>query len=379
MVSSLAYNMSTKPASDYNAEEKNIYLALKQFSKDLDSDLKLLGNFDEIKTLFDEVVEEKEQILEKKAKGFIPTAKEELKTMLLAYKEKTNKRIKVLESNDREHLLEQKKSIEGQIGKIKADITAVFGELNAKLESEKSDAVRELREAGKDYLNVKERTGSKTIRTSHRVSDAKWWNPLSWFSSHTEYSSHTEHYSYCIAADAIENLRKYALEASNQVEKVFTEALQIKEVKRKLLNLVISNFDMGSEKYDSSLFRIMVEESISAIEFPILNLDISPTVNKIAGKFNGELTSASEKTALSTALSNAIMEIYDELCNKLVSSVKKFKEELGLIGHKVQDNLLTDISEEFETLLSQFENKEKEIANFKAYAEILDKKIASIR
>jgi hypothetical protein len=379
MVSSLAYNMSTKLVSDYNAEEKNIYSALKQFSKDLDSDLKLLGNFDEIKTLFDEVVEEKEQILEKKAKGFIPTAKEELKTMLLAYKEKTNKRIKILESNDREYLLEQKKSIEGQIGKIKADITAVFGELNAKLESEKSDAVRELREAGKDYLNVKERTGSKTIRTSHRVSDAKWWNPLSWFSSHTEYSSHTEHYSYCIAADAIENLRKYALEASNQVEKVFTEALQIKEVKRKLLNVVISNFDMGSEKYDSSLFRIMVEESVSAIEFPILNLDISATVNKIAGKFNGELTSASEKTALSTALSNAIMEIYDELCNKLVSSVKKFKEELGLIGHKVQDNLLTDISEEFETLLSQFENKEKEIANFKAYAEILDKKIASIR
>ncbi len=379
MVSSLAYNMSTKLVSDYNAEEKNIYSALKQFSKDLDSDLKLLGNFDEIKTLFDEVVEEKEQILEKKAKGFIPTAKEELKTMLLAYKEKTNKRIKVLESNDREHLLEQKKSIEGQIGKIKADITAVFGELNAKLESEKSDAVRELREAGKDYLNVKERTGSKTIRTSHRVSDAKWWNPLSWFSSHTEYSSHTEHYSYCIAADAIENLRKYALEASNQVEKVFTDALQIKEVKRKLLNVVISNFDMGSEKYDSSLFRIMVEESVSAIEFPILNLDISATVNKIAGKFNGELTSASEKTALSTALSNAIMEIYDELCNKLVSSVKKFKEELSLIGHKVQDNLLTDISEEFETLLSQFENKEKEIANFKAYAEILDKKIASIR
>ena len=123
----------------------------------------------------------------------------------------------------------------------------------------------------------------------------------------------------------------------------------------------------------------MVEESVSAIEFPILNLDISATVNKIAGKFNGELTSASEKTALSTALSNAIMEIYDELCNKLVSSVKKFKEELGLIGHKVQDNLLTDISKEFETLLSQFENKEKEIASFKEYTEILDKKIASIR
>ena len=39
-----------------------------------------------------------------------------------------------------------------------------------------------------------------------------------------------------------------------------------------MLNVVVNNFDMGSEKYDSSLFRIMVEETVSAIEFPILIL-----------------------------------------------------------------------------------------------------------
>lgn len=371
MVSSLAYNMTGKSESEYSSEERNIYSTLKQFSSDMKSDLKLLGNFDEVKELFDEVVTEKEYILEKKAKSFIPNAKEELKGLLLAYKDKASKRIKVLEGNDREQLLEQKKIIETQMGGIKADIAVVFGELNAKLESEKAEGVRELREASKDYLSVKERTGSVTKTRSYTTGHL-WWKK-------TEYYTYEEHYSYCIAADAIENLRKYALDASNQVEEVFTEAVQIKEIKRKLLNVVVNNFDMGSEKYDSSLFRIMVEETVSAIEFPILNLDISDAMNGIAGKFSGELTSASQKTELTTVLSKTISRIFDELCSKLGSSVKVFRDELTAIGHKVQDNLLTNITEEFETLLSQCENKEKEIEEYNEYVAILEKEISTVR
>jgi hypothetical protein len=49
----------------------------------MDSELKLLGNFDEVKALFGEVVAEKEAILEAKAKSFIPNALEELKNLLL--------------------------------------------------------------------------------------------------------------------------------------------------------------------------------------------------------------------------------------------------------------------------------------------------------
>lgn len=371
MVSSLAYNMTGKSESEYSSEERNIYSALKQFSSDMESDLKLLGNFDEVKELFDEVVSEKKYILEKKAKSFIPNAKEELKGLLLAYMDKASKRIKVLEGNDREQLLEQKKIIETQMGGIKADIAEIFGVLNAKLESEKAEGVRQLREASKDYLSVKERTGSVT-KTGYYTTGHLWWKK-------THHYTYEEHYSYCIAADAIENLRKYALDASNHVEEVFTEALQIKDIKRKLLNVVINNFDMGSEKYDSSLFRIMVEETVSAIEFPIFNLDLSDAMNGIAGKFSGELTSASQKTELSTALSKAMSRIYDELCSKLGNSVKAFRNELSAIGYKVQDNLLTNITEEFEVLLSQCENKDKDIAEYREYVALLEKEISSVR
>lgn len=370
MVSSLAYNMTGKSQSEYSSEENNIYSALKQFSDDMDEDLKLLGNFDEVKNLFGEVVSEKEAILAAKAKSFIPNAIEELKNLLSSYLEKTKKRIQVLESNDREQLLEQKKIIETQMGSIKADIASVFGEFNAKLESEKLNGIRELRDASKDYLNIKERTGSVTRTGSYTTGHLFW--------KKTHVYTYEEHYSYCIAADAIENLRKYGLDASNQVEEVFSEAIQIKEIKRRLLNVVVNNFDMGSEKYDSSLFRIMVEETVSAIEFPIFDIDISDAMNNIAGKFNGELTSASQKTELSTALSKAISRIYEELCKKLDDAVKKFKGEMSEIGQKVEDSLLTNITKEFEDLLNQCDHKDKEISGYKDYVTILETEISKL-
>lgn len=371
MASALAYNMTGKPEPEYTSEEKNVFSALKQFSTDIQSDLKLLGNFDEIKELFQEVVVEKERILERKAKSFVPNGMEELKNQLRDYLEKTNKRIQILEGSDREQLFQQKKLVENQIGSIKADIASVFGELNTKLESEKAEGVRELRDASKDYLDIRERTGSTTKTETYTT------GILLWKKKH--FHTYEEHYSYCIAADAIENLKKYAVDATNQVEEVLSEALQIKEVKRKLLDLVVNNFDMGSEQYDASLFRIMVEEAVSSIEFPVFNMDISDVMNAIAGKFNGELTSASQKTELSTALSKAISRIYDELCSKLEFTVKRFKEEIAAIGHKVEDNLLSNISQEFDALLTQCENKDKELNDYKEYVSLLERELAELR
>lgn len=367
MVSSLVYNMAGKRESEYTAEERNIYGALKPFSKEIETDLKLLGNFDEVKALFDEAVREKEQILEGKARSFIPNAREELRNLLRGFLEKAEKRIQVLEESDREQLLGQKKYIEGMMGSVRADIAAVFGEIQTKLESEKAVAIRELRDAGKDYLSVKERTGSVTKKGSYTTGFFLW--------KKEHVYTYEEHYSYCIAADAIENLKKFALEASNHVEKVFYEALQLKEIKRKLLDVVVNHFDMGDEKYDSSLFRIMVEEAVNAIEFPVFDMDISREVDGIAGKFSGELTSAGEKTQLSAALSKAVSGIYNELCGRLGEAVQETKRQMAEIGHRTEENLLSGITGELETLLSQCEDKDKEIAHYKEYADFLQKEL----
>lgn len=370
LISAISHNMSNKNIDDYSAEEKNIYSGLKPFSKDMVSDLKLLGNFDKVNEIFKEVIGEKEAILEKKAKSFIPTATLELKSILERHKEKANTRLITLENNDKGQLEEQRKYIESQIGNIRADITTLFGELNTKLEEEKATGIRELREASKDYLEIKERTGTITKHSSYTTGHFFW--------KKTHHYTYDEHYSYCSASDAVENIRKFSIDAVNQVEEVFTEALQLKEIKRKLLNVVVNNFDMGSEKYDSALFRIMIEETVSNIEFPVFNIDISQEMGAITSKFSGEITSSREKTELSTALSTAISKIYDGLCDKLVDSVKNFKSEMNITSQKVQNALLEKINSEFNELLKQCEHKDKEIAEYKSYITAIEQELVKL-
>lgn len=372
MVSSIAHNMCGKEESDYSSEEKNIYAALKKFSKDIGADLELLGNFDEVQKLFAEVVAEKEEILQQKAKGFVPNAMEEVKDKLRVFKEKTDKRVQILENNDKEQLQEQRSVVEKQIGNIRTDIAEMFGELSVRLETEKANATKEIRQSSKEYSEVKERTGTKTERVGHRVSDSFFLFPWTWGKSHMEYEDYTEHYSYCLAADAIENLKKYSIDATNQVEQVFTDALQLKEIKRKLLNVVINNFDMGSEKYDVSLFRIMVEDTVSMIEFPVFSIDLGDAVGDIAAQFTGEITDTEQKTELSTAISKAITKIYDKICENLVNTVRSYKESLVEIRKKVEGSMLEDIVQEFDNLVEQCENKEKEIQSYKEYSELLE-------
>jgi hypothetical protein len=103
------------------------------------------------------------------------------------------------------------------------------------------------------------------------------------------------------------------------------------------------HFIEQNENYDTALFRIIVEDVISSIEFPVFKLDISSSVDRISGKFSGELTSASDKTKLSNEVTKATAEVYSEICNSLANRVKEYKTELKNIGLRIQDTLLNEV------------------------------------
>ena len=52
---------------------------------------------------------------------------------------------------------------------------------------------------------------------------------------------------------------------------------------------------------------------------------------------------------------------------------------MSAISQKVEESLLNNITEEFGNLISQCENKENEIAAYKEYAAILEKKLAELK
>lgn len=77
-----------------------------------------------------------------------------------------------------------------------------------------------------------------------------------------------EQYSYCLATDAVENIQEFSSDAANQVENVFREELRLREIRRKLLDVVVKDFDMSSEKYDSNMFRDIVQRRSRVLRVP---------------------------------------------------------------------------------------------------------------
>ena len=367
LVSCMCHNMSDKPPEQYNAEEQNVYRALKAFSSDISKDLRLLSNMDRIQAVFDSVVMEKDEILSQKARAFVPTAAEELKQLLEQCREKAEKKLALLSGSDREQLLEQKRMIENQLLSVRSDVITMFGEINAKLESEKAEAIRDLRQASKEYSQITERTGTEVKRGERTYSTSKWYNPFSWGSTETEYYTYDVSYSYLNVSDALENVHSFAQDACNGIEKVFTDTIHLKEIKRKLLHVVMTHFDMGSEKYDSALFRLLVEENLNVIEYPIFKLDITAATNQLASKFSGKIRSASEKLGLNQALMNAVAFLLETMSDQLASTVKSFKEEMNQIAEQIISRLLENVQSEFNELLTQYDDREQQIAQYRTY------------
>ena len=378
LISSIAHNMLKKTIDDYSPEEKNIYYALSNFSSDMENDLKLLGNFNEVITLFDGVIKEKEVILEEKEKTMVPTAKNELRYLLQLYKEKSENRLFMLENSDKKQLEQQKVSIEAQINKVRYDIISIFNDVCTKLESTKLEGIREIRVASQEYRNIKESVETKTHKHRRKVSDAKWYNPFTWWDSHIEIDYSYETIRSYQASDAVDNLHRFSIEAVEQVESIFTKTVTIQEVKRKLLNVVVSNFDMSSTEYDATLFRIMVEDTIRQIQFPIFNIDMSKEINQVATRFSGQITRDSERGRLIETLNASISSMYDKLAQKLEEEVTLFKHQMDSISEQIEDKLLKNMKDEFDLIIAKFDNKDTEIQSYNQYIHLLSEEIKKI-
>lgn len=366
-ISSMAYNMYCKSGDTYNAEEMKAYENLNVYEEVDKQILKKIGNMEQVKKIFNDVVGEKEVTLQKKSSSFISDTVLEVKNELISMKQTIEKRINLLSNNDREHLLKQKKYISSQINNISANIESIFGELNVKLEQSKAEGLKDLRNATKEYSELSERIGTETHCKSYQVSTSSFLKPWTWGTSRTEYYTYEERYYYLDASDALENVRKFANDATNSIENMFYNSIDISNLKRKLLNVIIQNFDISDDNYDPAYFKLLAEKTLNGMELPVIKIDVSLFLNSITSKFSGELRNLMEKSNLKITLANVISQLFDEITKKFVYELTYFKEKLETIKIGFADKLLENINSEFNIVMHQFENKEAEINKNKEF------------
>ena len=366
-VSSMSHNMSCKSKTEYDSQEMQVYENLNVYNEVDNNMLEKIGNIKEVKNIFNEVILQKEATLEKKSSSFIPNTLQEIQHELTALKQTVEKRINILSNNDKEQLGNQKKYMASQINNIRANVENVFGELFIKLEQSKAEALKDLRDGRREYSSLSDKIGTETKIKIINISTSKWYNPFSWGSRRTENYSYEERYYYLDVSDALENIRNFVNDATNSIEDTFYKSVDIASLKRKLLNIIVENFDASDENYDPAYFKLLAEKTLNNIELPVIKIDMSQSLSSVTAKFSGEIRNSSEKSNLKSMLADTISKLLDEISGKFVDELSIFKEKLQPIKNGFTDKLLKNINSEFNIVLQQFENKEAEIEKGKEF------------
>ncbi|MGL4876413.1 MAG: dynamin family protein [Clostridium sp.] len=375
-VSAMAHNMAYKKCEDYSEEEEIVYSNLNYYDEINEDLLREIGNIEEVKEIFEQVIEEKDNTLLKKSQTFIPDARSELEYELNNIKKTIEQRKELLTNNDKEQLLNKKKELSSHINNIRSKVEMIFGEMDVKLEQCKGEALRELRDASKTYSDLSEKSGSETKIKSYSVSTSKWYNPFSWGSSRTEYYSYEERYYYLDTADALENIRNFAKSSATLIEEVFYKSVDIQGLKRKLLNIIIEEVDTSDENYDAAYFKLLAEKTLNNIELPTIKIDSSKFINDISTQFSGEIRNSTEKSNLKSILSNTVGILFDKITEEFIMEQKRFKKVLQPIKENFLDNLLESINSEFSVILEQYESKENEIRKYEKIHSLIVKEMS---
>ena len=147
--------------------------------------------------------------------------------------------------------------------------------------------------------------------------------------------------------------------------------MDIRQTKKKLLRVILDQFDTDDETFDINGFRHIVEMTLNRIEFPVFTIDVSDHINSIANSFSGEVRKPEEISRLKYTISGSIDRLFREVCDRLLNETIQFKNKLGNIQNGFEDNLLKTAREDHQKITLQLANKEQELKNYAATIELL--------
>ena len=368
-ISSVVNNMIGKQESEYSRNEAFYFKKLNRFGDLTQEIMKEIGNIDSVKRIFDEIVDLKDITLQERAKGFLPNVKTEWGAVVKNLIAETERTKVMLETGDKNTMEQQKKAMESNISGIKASLEAILGDLRIALEQTKGDSMRKLRENCRNNSRLQEHTGTEYHTNRYKVTTGHLW----WKKSHYEYSNYTTTYTYISAPDALENIRSFGYDACSQIESSFHKAIDIKNVKRKLMQTVLDNFDSTDESFDINYFRLIVETTLNGIEFPVIKLDINPFIQKISSQFSGEVKDSEDKAKLQNLLSDTMDKLFENVSDQFTKSITLFRSSLDAMQTNFSTELLHQIQQEFDSLCKQIEDKEYAVAQYEKVISLLSK------
>lgn len=371
-ISSMMHNFAIKEPDTWDNSEKKAYSNLQNkamewqdFSLDKESLIKL-ANMSTISEKYELVKSEKQSILEQKIAALAPAAAQKLQQLICKIRDSSQATIDILQSKGVADLEKQEKQLNKQVGAVKAGVTEVIGDIINGCGSKVVEVKKEIREELAELSSTTEQTGTRKetqTRTGYRTKRFLFW---SWESSYDYDVEVTVTFRYAIVNNALDNLRKAAHRASNDIEGMFKELIDKKALRLQLLNVIRDSFDAADDSYNPDFFRGVVQKAIEDIKFPGVRIDPSTYIEELANKFPEPQQIEGNVDKLNMALANSMNLLGLYIIDNLEREAKSFADKLKVIREDLGTTLIDSSLAEIFKLKIAMQNKEREIEEYAA-------------
>lgn len=367
MTSSRTQDMSKKDYAEYTEDEKKDYEYWKKYypENERKEAFARIGNFAEIEKVYQQIKEEKSEIIRKKRQNLVPSIYAKVNTYLEDVANGVKCRLEFIKGSDWEGLEQQQEIFEKKINGVQADVLEVFGDTIRTIKEEKIKVNQRLREMSIEACKLETHTGTEVHHGSH-TSYRFNLGPIH-LGRQTESYSYTTTYTYLAASDALDQINVYGKKSASEIEDIFVKIVNMKEYRRKLLNTVIQNFDTSDKNFDVNYFKSIVQRAINRIDFPEVHINVDRELEEISSRFSGEIRSSASQDEFRNLLSCTVETLYAKIIEKVDVTIREFSDSMQEIQDTLCDNILNNIEQEFTKIKDAIESKDQEIANNEKY------------
>jgi hypothetical protein len=367
-VSTYAHLFATWPESRWSerGSMRNMHEKLNDIAHDawrsgpiLPEDWVRIGNFEQIRTLYDIARADKEKILRQQRDELSASTEKQWRQALNALREVVFMRSETLRTKELKDLCAQKAACEVRIESIAETLGNIVLEASEKAKVVRNEVCTALATRRTQVGALKRRDGTETETESYQVSASTWYKPWTWGDTETRYRTITHHYKYVAASDAIERLSDYAGDSARHIESHFNSIVQMGTLRNSLRCALFDQFDAKDKSFDPGAFRKSFERALEGIILPTLELDVSDVPRKISTRFSGRVR-GDQMDELERAINDSLNVVAERLEREVGDKVSKLIDTLECIRSGLGQTMTYNLSVELVQLAEAFNHKEQE-------------------
>lgn len=376
--STYAHGFANWDRSKWNDSMNHVFDQLEEMAEDewvgykfTQDDWQRISGFIPLKDAYKQAKDDKDKIIAEQKLGLLPEAELNLKNWLDEYYEQVQHRINTLEQGDMVKLNQLQNQYQNKIKVISEKLESVIENAILQAQTRQKEISLDLKQGIKQNTQLKSRTGTDTREDPYEVSDSTWYKPWTWGRTSTHYRTITVNYEYISSEDAIDQIATYAHECESDIEYHFSQLVNPNDIKAKLRKSLLDSLDTKSPDFDPSQFKNLLNQSISQLQLPELNMDIGDVGSMISSEFKGEVRSDEDKRELKRQLNSALKTVFETLNTEFVSSVSLVTSSLNSIRQGLETNLTENLKNEVEQLKLDLQDKQDTLKSYQELDEIV--------